>query len=500
MATSSWRLGDLMSWVVIAPEALAVAASDVARIGATVEAAHAVAAVSTNQVMSAAEDEVSSAVAVLFSEQGRGFAALIAGAAGFHQRFVQALGAAARSYAGAEAANVSPLQTVEQDLLDAVNGPIQAFTGRPLIGNGANGYTNASGVGTPGGDGGWLTGNGGSGGNSTFAGAAGGAGGSAGLIGNGGMGGASGPGGVGGAGGRGGWLSGVAGAAGACTPLPANEILVQVNQSGLPMVNVSVGGGPSASVVFDTGSTGLLVPPQDVDVSKLGPITGSGHVSYSDSSNNVKTVYYDTYTAPVNFGNNIVTTPITVGVMTSATQTMNGGMPVNLPLSSLPGVLGVGPNDGRPFAQPVTSALPGALSQGELINEPAGVVQFGPNPLPPVQSLSGAPITADLQVQIGSGQLQTVPSSFIDAGGKAGSLPSFLVPGVPPGQTLPTGTTITVYTSTGQELYSETVAAPYTPVVATTPNPFNSGNYPFTLGPIYISNSPTGAGMTIFDY
>jgi hypothetical protein len=47
--------------------------------------------------------------------------------------------ARANSYAGAEAANASPLQAVQQDVVHAVNAPSQALTGRPLIGNGANG-------------------------------------------------------------------------------------------------------------------------------------------------------------------------------------------------------------------------------------------------------------------------------------------------------------------------------------------------------------------------
>ena len=59
-----------------------------------------------------------------------------------------------------------------------------------MIGDGANGYTNAQGVGTPGGAGGWLFGTGGTGGISTSAGVAGGAGGAGGLLfGNGGTGG-----------------------------------------------------------------------------------------------------------------------------------------------------------------------------------------------------------------------------------------------------------------------------------------------------------------------
>ncbi len=58
--------------------------------------------------------------------------------------------------AGAQGAT-GPLQGV----FDAVNAPTQALTGRPLIGNGANG---APGTGQSGALGGWLLGNGGAGG------------------------------------------------------------------------------------------------------------------------------------------------------------------------------------------------------------------------------------------------------------------------------------------------------------------------------------------------
>ena len=92
------------------------------------------------------------------------------------------------SYAGAEAANASPLLAVQQDVLHTINTPSQALTRRPLIGNGANG---AAGTGENGGNGGWLIGNGGNGG-SGGSNQGGGNGGKAGLIGNGGMGGAGG--------------------------------------------------------------------------------------------------------------------------------------------------------------------------------------------------------------------------------------------------------------------------------------------------------------------
>ncbi len=45
------------------------------------------------------------------------------------------------------AVNADPLQTLEQDILGAINAPTQTLLGRPLIGNGANGYTDAQGIG-----------------------------------------------------------------------------------------------------------------------------------------------------------------------------------------------------------------------------------------------------------------------------------------------------------------------------------------------------------------
>jgi hypothetical protein len=177
-----------MSFVIAVPETVTAAASTLAELGTTIGSASAVAAAPTTGVLAAAHDEVSTAIAAMFSGYGSQFQALSTQAAAFHAQFVQALHGGAAAYAGAEAANANPLQTLEQDALGAVNAPFYQFTGRPLIGNGANGTT-VNGVGTNGGAGGWLYGSGGNGGTSITTGATGGAGGAAGLIGNGGTGG-----------------------------------------------------------------------------------------------------------------------------------------------------------------------------------------------------------------------------------------------------------------------------------------------------------------------
>jgi hypothetical protein len=72
-----------MSYVIAAPEVMAAAASDLTGIGSTLGAAHTAAAAQTTGILAAAEDEVSKAIAALFSAHGQGFHALGAQAAAF---------------------------------------------------------------------------------------------------------------------------------------------------------------------------------------------------------------------------------------------------------------------------------------------------------------------------------------------------------------------------------------------------------------------------------
>jgi hypothetical protein len=96
-----------MSFVIAKPEMIASAATDVASIGSTLTAANAAAAAPTTGIVVAAEDEVSAAIAAVFSAHGQGFQALGARAAAFHDQFVRALTAGAASYVGAEATNAA---------------------------------------------------------------------------------------------------------------------------------------------------------------------------------------------------------------------------------------------------------------------------------------------------------------------------------------------------------------------------------------------------------
>lgn len=82
-----------MSFVIVTPDALAAASSGLSSIDAAIKAASAAVKVPTTQLLSAAEDEVSAAIAALFRAQGQGYQTLSAQAAEFQTRFIQALSA-----------------------------------------------------------------------------------------------------------------------------------------------------------------------------------------------------------------------------------------------------------------------------------------------------------------------------------------------------------------------------------------------------------------------
>jgi hypothetical protein len=140
-----------LSYVTSAPDVIAVAAADVTGIGSSLSQAHVAAAASTTGVIVAAQDEVSAAIASLFSNYGQQYQALSAQAAAFHAEFAQSLSGAGNAYAVAEAANANPLQTLQQDVMGVINGPTELLFNRPLIGPGSNG---AAGTGQAGGAGG----------------------------------------------------------------------------------------------------------------------------------------------------------------------------------------------------------------------------------------------------------------------------------------------------------------------------------------------------------
>ncbi len=79
-----------MSFVNVAPQLVSTAAADAARIGSAINTAN-TAAAATTQVLAAAQDEVSTAIAALFGSHGQHYQAISAQVAAYQQRFVLAL-------------------------------------------------------------------------------------------------------------------------------------------------------------------------------------------------------------------------------------------------------------------------------------------------------------------------------------------------------------------------------------------------------------------------
>lgn len=471
--------------------------------------------------------------------------------------------------------------------LKSINELVRDVTGRPLVGNGAAGTTNAQGIGTAGGAGGWLYGNGGAGGNSTADGAAGGAGGAAGLIGNGGAGGTGGWGGVGGTGGSGGLLYGSGGSGGAGGPTgvggvgghawffgaggdggaggelaqggaggqagifvgnggtggaggvlaaggiggeggifgrygstgtaggPAAAALTYTTKNNYSTVLLSVAGGPMVATEVDTGSSGLIIPITQVNQDNLGEPGRNGMTQFEDWGR----FYYTEYQVPVDFGNGIVTQPTAVGVVYKVeeydfkTDTWN-----EIPQSDwsdpkyfINPTMGVcwGKTDG--LGSPILD-LPDGLNEGFLIDEPAGLLGFGANPITPVTSVHGwwdTTLVIQVSYQGVESEKKIHENAVIDSGGTGGLVPHDSLPSTLSDYTdrddLPVGTVISVYAPDGETLlFTETVEQDVYdkgngPTVTSKSGGFNTGFYPFLLGPIYFSYTPAH-GTTSFDF
>lgn len=247
-----------MSFLIASPEALAATATYLTGIGSAINAANAVAAAPTTEILAAGTDEVSTAISALFGAHAQAYQALSAHVAAFHDQFVHTLTAGAGSYMAAEAA-ASPLQALQLELLNAINAPTLALLGRPLIGDGTDA---APGSGGAGGAGGILIGNGGNGGgasNSASIGGDGGSGGAGGMLyGAGGVGGNGGAavaiGGDGGAGGRAGAIgNGGDGGNGGTSNTPGGSGGDGGNGGNAGLIG-SGGNGGNAEIVISGGS------------------------------------------------------------------------------------------------------------------------------------------------------------------------------------------------------------------------------------------------------
>ncbi|MEE6179720.1 hypothetical protein [Mycobacterium sp. 050134] len=236
----------------------------------------------------------------------------------------------------------------------------------------------------------------------------------------------------------------------------------------------------------------------------LGPATGSGEVGYGGWGK----FYHTECKTPANFGNGISTAPTAIGVFTRVEEIDGKGNWVNIPQSdwsnpkyaiSADRGVGIGAADDQGLVSSLRD-LPGNLGQGFPINEPAGQLQFGPNPLPAVTSVGGGwySTTLDVQISYDGAQSAIQPitcqgsgNAIIDSGGLGGDFPkNFVLPstlsGLSEGDNLPVGTMISVFTPDGTELYTATVTTAGggdATNIGSVSDGFSAGFYPFVRGP-----------------
>lgn len=464
-----------MSLLSVVPNVVSSASADLEELGIALQSAKAVAAARTSLLAAPAADEVSAAIAALLDANAREFQHVSVAAAAYHDQFVQLLNGAAAEYFSAETANV------QQILVDAVNAPAQALFGHPVLGAGAAGPALPA-----------------------------------------------------------------AAAASAAAPYVAVPLRMEGTH---PVVDISLGGGFRTPVVVDTGSKGLVVPWTEGLWPAVGNIAGSlnplswlptggdflnpfawargailnplswisGSVGIVHGSYASGLEYWALrFPTTVNFGTdvftggNVVTGQTEVTAMFWAQDVGHGGGPVMLasapeflrpvinPLYSFigfhdiseyfgnaSGVLGIGPHAPGPGPNVVT-ALPSPLNGGAVIDQPDGLLWFGPRDafgLGTWASYTDAPF-ATVGVSINGGALHANTAAVFDSGGGYGSIPQSLVPGYHAGDYLPAGTRIAVYNTSNQLLYSYTTQAAMK--IGAPTDLFNTGNAPFALKPWWI--------------
>jgi hypothetical protein len=277
-----------------------------------------------------------------------------------------------------------------------------------------------------------------------------------------------------------------------------------------PTVNVAVEGGQSVPMLVDTGSSGLVVPWNEVGQYGLGLLSLGlpSNIGESGYSGGVDYIYLEYNDATVNYGDGVLTTtntPIDVEILSWPTAF---GSPLSfqqfLADDDVSGILGIGnaASDGGPGTSPIEAAG----FSGVTVDIPHNEMVIGANSGTPLDTVGGAPITNNTLtevVKLPDGTTHTgAVYNDVDSGGVYGTIPSSLVGNA---GSVPSGTEISVYD--GQTLLysymttgtgSTSTAPEVVSGVGAAGNPIDSGVEPFLQEPIYIGYGPDG-GTLVFD-
>jgi hypothetical protein len=292
------------------------------------------------------------------------------------------------------------------------------------------------------------------------------------------------------------------------------DIPITMQEGTEPTVLVSVDGSTPEATLVDTGSSGLLVPINDLSLTQLfdlGFPTGINSVSFSGG---IDAFYLEYNDAMVGYGDGALTTtntPLDVEFFSFPTS-FSAGSPLDFQQfltddASPGGILGIGSSgETGPGIGPFEAA--GVSGVTVDLNPAGGELVVGSNAGTPIEpALNGAAIpTSNLTetvtnssgTVIGSGSV----SDDVDSGGVYGTIPSTIASNVAQGDTISVydGNTLLYQYLVGTDSFGTNEAPTVTTGTAGATNAIDSGVEPFLKEPIFISYGGTNAdGAITFD-
>jgi hypothetical protein len=301
-----------------------------------------------------------------------------------------------------------------------------------------------------------------------------------------------------------------ASAASSATTLTGTDDIIPltVQEGTEPTVDVSVDGSTPEATLVDTGSSGLIVPINNLSLTQLfdlGLPTGISSTSYSGG---VDVFYLEYNDATVGYGDGALSTtntPVDVEFFSFPTS-LSPGTPLDFQQfltdnASPGGILGIGDSA---ETGPGTSPFEAAGVSGVTVDEPQDALVVGSNAGRPIEAaLSGnatplsdlTEVVKDGSTTVGTGSV----SDDVDSGGVFGTIPSTI-----DGNDVAAGDTVSVYdgstllyTYQVQTLDSEgDTSAPELFQGASGVNSIDSGAEPFLNEPIFISYGGTDGAIT----
>jgi hypothetical protein len=261
------------------------------------------------------------------------------------------------------------------------------------------------------------------------------------------------------------------------------DIPITVQEDTEPTVQASIDGSSPQTLLVDTGSSGLVIPWQDLGLLQTLELGFPSSFGESGYSGGVDYIYLTYDNVSTDYGNGALDTtgPVDVEILSWPTSASS---PANfqdfLADNDSTGILGIGDNTAGPTTSPLEAdGYPGVEVDvqgqgGDLIVTPTDSLTGG--------TVDGAPISSLYEtVSNGSVTNGSTVSDDVDSGGVYGTIPSSLASDVEP------GSVITVYSSQGgTELYQYTVGSAGEEPTSTSGTSIDSGFEAFENNPVYI--------------